>query len=241
MAATAVLMAVSLFGTWRLARSRTMQLFGELIPRVQTTDSVVALTFDDGPTPALTDSLIRVLNRHGAKATFFIIGQELAANPELGSRLIAAGHELGNHTYTHSRMVLRSQAFIRTEIERTDSLIHAAGQPGPALFRPPYSYKLVGLPYYLHRTGRITLMTDVEPDSYPEVAASSEGIVRHVLDEVSPGSVILLHPWYPSRRTSLEAVPVVIDSLQARGYRVVAAGELLGRRRSGATSGDRVE
>lgn len=93
-----------LFGSWRLARSRSVQLMCGLVQRIDTSAPVVALTFDDGPTPAVTDSLIRILARHGAQATFFVTGQELAANPALGARLVAAGHELGNHTWSHARL-----------------------------------------------------------------------------------------------------------------------------------------
>jgi peptidoglycan-N-acetylglucosamine deacetylase len=117
---------------------------------------------------------------------------------------------------------------VSSEVGRTDSLIRAAGWRGPILFRPPYGYKLVALPRHLAREGRTTVTWDVEPDSYPDVAASPERIVRHVLDRARPGSIILLHPWYPSRATSLAAVGPLVDSLHARGYRVVPVGELLG-------------
>jgi peptidoglycan-N-acetylglucosamine deacetylase len=209
-------------GTRALARSRTMVLFTTPITRVSTRDSVVALTFDDGPVPALADSIMRVLAARGAKATFFMIGHELASAPDVGRRLLAEGHELGNHTYTHRRMVLVTEGILRAEIDRTDSLLRAIGAGGTPLMRPPYGYKLVGLPRYLARTGRTMALWDIEPDSYPEVAATSDGIVRHVLDRVRPGSVILLHPWYPNRRTSLEAIGPLLDSLAARGYRVTS-------------------
>jgi peptidoglycan/xylan/chitin deacetylase (PgdA/CDA1 family) len=218
---------VFLYGTLQLSRSRTFQLFGELVDRVETDRPVVALTFDDGPIEALTDSLIRVLDARRVQATFFITGAELAENVEAGARLVAAGHELGNHTYSHQRMVRRSQAFIRNEIESTDSLIRAAGHAGPIHFRPPFGHKLLGLPYYLSRTGRTSITWDIEPDSYPDVAATADGIVSHVLERVRPGSIILLHPWYGSRRTSLEAVPALVDSLLARGYQVTTVDELL--------------
>jgi peptidoglycan-N-acetylglucosamine deacetylase len=216
-----------LFGSWQLARSRHFQLFGKLVWRVETTDSIIALTFDDGPVPVLTDSIIRVLARRGASATFFVMGSEIANDPEQAAKLVRAGHELGNHTYSHNRMILRSPGFIRREIESTDSLIRAAGQTDPIYFRPPFTYKLVGLPFYLWRRGRTTVTVDIEPDSYEDVAATSAGIVAHVLGRVRPGSMILLHPWYTSRKTSLEAIPSLVDSLQARGYRVTTVRELL--------------
>lgn len=222
-----VIVVVLLVGLRQLARARTVQLFGELVPRVETNERRVALTFDDGPVPARLDSILDVLAARNVRATFFVTGAEMEQSPDAARRLVSAGHELGNHTYSHKRMVLRSPAFIRSEIERTDSLIRTVGHLGPIHFRPPNSYKLVGLPWYLSRTGRTTVTWDIEPDSYPEVAATPEGIVRHILDRVEPGSIILLHVWYPSRRTSLAAVGPLVDSLTARGYAVGPVRDLM--------------
>ena len=199
------------------------------MPRVETSERRVALTFDDGPVPAVLDSILGVLAARNVRATFFVTGRETAAAMVAAGQLVAAGHELGNHTYSHKRMVLRSPGFIRDEVERTDSLIRAAGHQGPVHFRPPNSYKLLGLPWYLSRMGRTTVTWDIEPDSYPEVAATADGIVRHTLDRVQPGSIILLHVWYRSRATSLAAVGPMIDSLHARGYAVGPVRELMRR------------
>lgn len=217
----------ALAGVRHVARARTFQLFGTLVARVPTAERRVALTFDDGPVAAPLDTLLAALDERGVRATFFVTGRELAAAPDAGRRLVGAGHELGNHTWSHRRMVLVSGETVRAELAPTDSLIRLAGHAGPIHFRPPYGYKLVALPRHLARAGRTTVMWDVEPDSYAEVAATPEGIVRHVLDRVRPGSVILLHPWYPSRRTSLEAVGPLVDSLRARGWTVGPVGDLL--------------
>jgi peptidoglycan/xylan/chitin deacetylase (PgdA/CDA1 family) len=116
---------------------------------------------------------------------------------------------------------------VRAEVERTDSVVRAAGFRGEIRFRPPYCYKLVGLPWYLARTHRTTVTWDIEPESYREVAASPERIVAHVLARVRPGSIVLLHPWYASRATTRAAVPALVDSLHARGWRVTTVGALL--------------
>jgi peptidoglycan/xylan/chitin deacetylase (PgdA/CDA1 family) len=129
-------------------------------------------------------------------------------------------------------MVLVTPGRIHEEVDRTDSLVRAAGQRGPIWFRPPFGYKLIGLPRYLASTGRTTVTWSIEPDSYRDVAATSRGIVRHVLDRVRPGSIILLHPWYPSRATSRAAIGPLVDSLHARGYRVETVGALLAASRS---------
>lgn len=214
-------------GVRRLARSRTFQLFGTIVPRVETSEPRVALTFDDGPSAAVIDTLLAMLEARDVNATFFVTGQEMAAEPAAARRLVAAGHQLGNHTYTHQRMIFVRPRTVRREIAQTDSLIRAAGFEDTILFRPPYGYKLITLPWHLSRTGRATIMWDIEPDSYREVAATPDGIVRHVLDRVRPGSIILLHVWYPSRATSLAAVGPLIDSLHARGYVVGTVRDLM--------------
>src|SRR5690606_40623074 len=84
---------------------------------------------------------------------FHVTGVQTCALP-ISRRMVEEGHELGNHTYTHRRMVLVSPRTIRAEIEPTDSLIRAAGQRGPIHFRPPYGSRVVGLPWYLARTDR---------------------------------------------------------------------------------------
>jgi peptidoglycan-N-acetylglucosamine deacetylase len=226
-AAPAVLLLV-LLSLRLLARSRTFQLFGTIVNEVPVRERIVALTFDDGPRDGVVDTLIAVLRARGARATFFVTGHELAESPAAGAKLVAAGHELANHTYSHRRMVLVSPSRIREEIERTDALLRAAGQRGPIWFRPPFGYKLVGLPRYLASTGRTTVTWSIEPDSHAEVAKTPEGIVHHTLQRVRPGSIILLHPWYDSRRTSRDAVGPLLDSLVARGYRVETVGALLG-------------
>ena len=227
--ATAVLISVIglLAGLREIARSRTFQFFGRIVPRVETAEKIVALTFDDGPNTKYTRELLDALSARKVHATFFVTGGELSAAPEAGRMILEGGHELGNHTWSHDRMILKSSEFYRKELEDTDAGIRSAGQKGEIYFRPPFCYKLFGLPWYLSRHGRTTVTWDLEPDSYPEVAATSTGIVAHVVERVRPGSIILLHVWYESRQTSRDAVPVLIDALQGKGFRFVTLSELL--------------
>jgi len=218
--------AAAVVGVYQVARSRTFQTFGRLVARFPTDARVVALTFDDGPTNEAIDEVLRTLESRHVRGTFFVNGSHLAQTPDLGRRLVAAGHELGNHTYSHDRMVLRSQEFIRSEVERTDALIRAAGQVGDIYFRPPFCWKLLGLPWYLSRTGRTTITWDVDADR-PPLGADPARIVAECVRTVRPGSIILMHVWYGSRAPSRAALPAIIDRLGAEGYQFVTVRELL--------------
>lgn len=223
----AALVVVGFVAMWQVSGSATFQFFGRLVPRVETSQKVVALTFDDGPTPEATDRILSVLEEEQVRATFFVTGAELEKNMDAGRRLVAAGHELGNHSFSHRRMMLVAPSFVRREVERTDELIRDAGHRGEIFFRPPYGKKLFVLPYYLSRTGRKTVTWDVDPDSRPAVAADSERIVEHTLSKTRPGSIILLHVMYESRGESLEAVKKIVGALKAEGYSFKTVSELL--------------
>lgn len=211
---------------WNVSKSRTFQFFGDIYPRVDTTEKVVALTFDDGPTKK-TDEILSILSDLNLKATFFVIGGDLEENMIEGKKIVAAGHELGNHTYSHDRMVLKSIDFVQREIEKTDSLIKEAGYHREILFRPPYGKKLFMLPYYLKQHNRKTIMWDLEPESYPEVANSSENITKYVLENTKPGSIILLHVMFDSRKESVKSIEGIVTGLRQQGYTFKTVSELL--------------
>lgn len=223
----ALFLIIGTVALWQISRARTFQFFGQLIPRVNTAQKIVALTFDDGPTPDATGQILAILDQAQIRATFFVTGAELAQYMAAGKQLVAAGHELGNHSYSHTRMVLVTPAFVQEEIERTDELIRTAGYQGEIYFRPPFGKKLFTLPYYLAKTGRQSIMWDVEPESYPEIAADADQIADYVVAKTQPGSIIILHVMYPSRGASLNAVPPIIERLRAQGYRFATVSELL--------------
>ncbi|HEX8152236.1 MAG TPA: polysaccharide deacetylase family protein [Thermoanaerobaculia bacterium] len=214
-------------GLFQLSRARTIQLFGNIVSRVETDRKLVALTFDDGPTREHAPEVLRVLREKHVKATFFLIGGDVAAAPDAARAIVAAGHEVGNHSYSHRRMVMKRYSWIRREIESTDALIRAAGHRGPILVRSPYCKKLLGVPWYLERHHRLQITWDVEPESDPEVASSAKSIAAHVVAKARPGSIILLHPMYAGNRESRAAIAPIIDGLRARGFELVTVSELL--------------
>lgn len=214
----------------KFSNARTIQAFGEPMTRVLRDDRVVALTFDDGPLPAATPKILAMLAEADVPATFFVNGKDLARFPTLGPMLVAAGHELGNHGDTHSMLIGKSLDTLRGELDRTDAQIRRAGYTGPIHFRPPYGKKFVALPWLLKRTGRTTILWDIEPDSKRAMADDSAGMVSYVSERVQPGSIIIMHVMTSTRQPSLDAVPGIITELKGKGYRFVTVSELIATR-----------
>ncbi len=228
--AVAVITLGLVIGGWSVSRSRTFQLFGEIVHRVETDAQVVALTFDDGPTPEYTAGVLALLKEKDVKATFLLIGADAEKHHLEARAIVADGHELGNHTYSHPDMTLAGEREAETQLTRTDAAIRAAGYSGDIHFRPPFGKKLFGLPLYLAKNDRITVTWDVEPESDEHIAQDPERIVAHVIEQTKSGSIIILHVMYPSRETSRQALPGVIDGLKTRGFRFVTVSELLSLR-----------
>ncbi|MCW1932688.1 polysaccharide deacetylase family protein [Pararhodobacter zhoushanensis] len=220
-----LILTLAAAGLWQLSRARSFQLFGAMVDRVETTQPLVALTFDDGPVPVQTEAILGILAGRSLRATFFVTGREAEANPMLTAALVAAGHDLGNHSYSHTRMVLVRPAFVERELARTDAAIRAAGYTGPIHFRPPYGKRLFVLPWVLAEQNRTTVMWDIEPDS--DLNAGAERIARIAIEQARPGSIILLHAMASSRSATRAALPLIIDGLHARGFRLVTLSELL--------------
>lgn len=228
-----VLVAVTLalgYATYRLIPSRTTQLAGELVQRVDTDERIVALTFDDGPTDADADAVLEALAQRGVVATFYLNGRDIEENADAMDAIIAGGHEIGNHTWSHRSMAFVSFGTAAEEVESTDAAIRAAGYEGPVTFRPPYGEKLLTLPLYLARHDRGSVTWDVSAEDFSGAKQSSSEIVEGTVGTTSPGSIILLHPWF-GRTPSQQAIGDIIDTLQAQGYRFVTVSDLIERQR----------
>ncbi|WP_160725961.1 polysaccharide deacetylase family protein [Bacillus sp. USDA818B3_A] len=219
---TVLVVFLLLFGIYKLMNSRTFQLFGGLTNKVETSQKVVALTFDDGPTSNV-EKILPLLKGYNAKATFFLIGNEIEKHPQEAKMIAAAGHQIGNHTYSHQRMIFKSPSFIKEEIEKTDKLIRNSGYQGEIDVRPPNGKKLVGLPFYLTKHDRETITWNIEPDSY---YSSTEDKVNLVKKEIKPGSIILIHPMYDQTGEELKTIEGILRSLTKKGYKFITVNEL---------------
>ena len=229
--AAVLIVAVAIgFGTYRLIPSRTTQLAGVLVQRVETDERVVALTFDDGPTDADADAVLGALAQRGVVATFYLNGKDIEANSEAVHAIIAGGHEIGNHTWSHRSMAFVTFETVAQEVESTDAAIRAAGYEGPITFRPPYGNKLLTLPLYLAQHDRVSVTWDVSAEDFSGVKQTGSDIVDLTVGTTSPGSIILLHPWF-GRTSSQQAIGAIIDRLEAQGYRFVTVSDLIERQR----------
>ena len=221
-----IFIGVAIYFTKMMIKDHTIQLFGELIYRVETQEKVVALTFDDGPKAKRTEKILDILQQQDIKATFFLNGKQLKKNPVQAKALINSGHQIANHSYSHKRMVFMSYSEVKEEIESTTKIIRDYGYQGDLHFRPPYGNTLVNLPLYLANNSIKTITWDVEPETWGENRADSQEQVKRALEQTKPGSIIITHVMHGDEE-SINAVPIIIEKLKKQGYRFVTIDELL--------------
>jgi peptidoglycan-N-acetylglucosamine deacetylase len=219
-------LAAAAAGLREVVLSSTYQLFGDYVARVNTTEKVVALTFDDGPSPWYTIPILDILDRHHIRANFFLMGLNVERFPAIAHQIVERGHEVGNHSYSHPRLIWMSRDHIRAEIERTDVLLRGIGVSGEIFFRPPHAAKFIGLPLVLNEMHKLSVLGDVDPEEWKGYTAPA--LTQSILRQVRPGSIIGLHdPNGPETRKALESV---IAALSDQGYRFETVSELIRRR-----------
>ncbi len=211
------------FGAFFLSKSRSFQLFGRLVTRVETGKKLIALTIDDGPSEN-TEEILKTLRALDIPATFFLCGGAIEERPGDARAIIAAGHAVGNHTYSHRRMLMVSLADCAREVGDTSRLIREAGYTGEIYFRPPYFKRLLALPWYLAREGITTVLADVEPETVLGADADAEALSNYITAQARPGSILLMHPMY--NENALEAIRLAAPRLMAEGYSFVTVEQL---------------
>ncbi|GAB7144621.1 polysaccharide deacetylase family protein [Mycobacterium riyadhense] len=194
----------------------------------------VALTFDDGPGP-YTDRLLQVLRDNDAKATFFLIGNKVAANPAGAKRIADAGMEIGSHTWEHPNMTTIPPDDIAGQFSRANDAITAATGRTPTLYRPAGGLSNDAVRQTAAKFGQAEILWDVIPFDWAN--DSNTAATRALLmSQVKPGSVVLFHDTYSS---TVDLVYQFIPVLKANGYRLVTVSELLGPRAPGTSYGSR--
>jgi peptidoglycan-N-acetylglucosamine deacetylase len=198
-----------------------------LVNSVNTSKRVVAFTFDDGPDVNYTPQILDLFREAGGKATFFMIGSQVEAHPDLARRVLAEGHEIANHTFTHPNLTELATDDIIDELTRAAKSIKEVTGADVRTFRPPY----FGYNEKIH-----SLVTD--RFGYPAIGAMNtnasdwnnpgvEHIVEHSRDHLSAGSILIFHDGWGDRSQTVEAVRQLIEIAVAQGCQLVTVSELL--------------
>jgi len=199
------------------------QMLGKALVRGPAGGREVVLTFDDGPAEPFTGQILDLLRRDGVPATFFCCGKNVARFPDLLRRAEAEGHTLGNHTWSHPLLYLKSRKWMEDEIDRTQEAIARVAGRAPAVFRPPYGVRWFGL-FPALRARRLTDVqwSDTGYDWKPRHDGAA--IARLALARLKPGSIILLHDGREPRdvrhvdaSTTVAALPAIIEGVRRAG------------------------
>ena len=195
-----------------------------------TTEKAVALTFDDGPSPVYTGQIMALFKKYQAHGTFFVMGHRVEQYPGLVQALFKAGHEVGNHSFSHPRMCKCDQLTREQELERTALDLDLLGCPqSQRLFRPPYSAYDERLKAYLAHTNRRLVLWSIDSGDWRGLAAPA--IIKNVLSRVRNGAIIIFHDnnenGRADRHPTVEALSIILPALKAAGYRMVTVSQLL--------------
>jgi len=186
----------------------------------------VALTFDDGPNPPYTGQILGILARYQVPATFFCVGLQASAHPADIAGMAAAGHGLGNHTWSHPFLPDLTRAQLAEQLDRTDEAVsRAAGGREPGPFRPPYGSRSPDVLRWLDERGSPIVLWDVDPSDWARPGAVV--IAGRVLTQARPGTIILMHDGGGDRSQTVAALPLIIEGLLDRGFRFTLAAALL--------------
>ncbi len=214
------------------------EVFGKVYYKENTAEKVVALTFHDGPNEPYTSEILDILASHNVKATFFIIGKNVELYPETAKRIIAEGHIVGNHSYSHNAnhaLTLHGSK----DLELAQAAIFKTIGVKPHLYCPPHGKKSPWELQSVRREGLIEVTWSVSANDQHVLAyfgtPSPEKFTRAIISKVDPGGIILLHDGYGTNHNdaksdkslTVEALPLIIESLQAKGYKFITVPELL--------------
>lgn len=182
-------------------------------------DRVAALTFDDGPDPTFTPKVLDLLAQYRVPATFFMIGWEAAAAPDLVKRIAAAGNGVGSHTWNHLDLTRLNEAGIAVQVDKTEALLSSETGWKVTCIRPPEGHEDQRLVRRLSQRGLSTVLWSADTRDWTR--PGTDTIVRGALANLSPGAIILLHDGGGDRSETLAALPRIIESVQSQGYRLI--------------------
>ena len=200
--------------------------------RISTSESYIAMTFDDGPHPQNTPRLLDMLRERNIKATFYVVGRLTKLYPHLIRRMVAEGHEIGNHTTNHPDLSKMSKAAVRKELNTGRDLIIAASGIKPRTLRPPYGALTSSQRSWIFQEyGYPIILWDVDPEDWKKPGVSV--VSSRILNGTRNGSIVLAHDLHKS---TVDAMPATFDGLLRKGHKFVTVSQLLTLHNSSAGS-----
>jgi len=207
------------------------QIFGYFPNAIKTKEKFIALTFDDGPNPPYTGELLEILAKHQVKATFFTPAINLEKFPELGKKIVEAGHIIGNHSYSHKFSNNIKSLYFESEISKAQKIIENITGKRPALYRSPWLFKQPWLLKNLKRHELIPV-SGFFASNWEIWQASAQTIFKNSLQVVAPGRILIFHDGFDTmgapRAGSVGAIDLLIPELKKQGYKFLTVAELLG-------------
>ena len=184
----------------------------------------IALTFDDGPHPKYTEEILSVLEKYGVKATFFAIGENITYYPEAFQKIKEAGHEIGNHTFSHPHLQQKDPKTLEQELERAEEMLSFSNEN--KLFRPPEGVCSDAVCRVASKMGYTIILWTVDTRDWSHPAP--DAIIENVKNNVKSGDIILFHDYIATPSPTPEALTKLIPALLEEGYRFVTVSELIG-------------
>ena len=198
---------------------------GKVVWEIQTTEKVVALTFDDGPHPIYTEQILNLMDQYGAKGTFFLVGEQAEKNSEVVLRMYEDGHEIANHTYTHP--FTKSVPDIIKEMDQTNEVLYNITGYAPTLFRPVEGHYTDQLINEVANKGYKMVMWSWHQDTEDWRDPGVNHIVRKVLNGIGAGNIVLFHDGGSDRTQTVQALEIILPELKKQGYRFITVSEML--------------
>ena len=192
---------------------------------VRTQEKVVALSFDDGPSEPYTSEILAVLDKHQVKATFFVMGIHAKTHLPILKKMVASGHEIGNHSMYHEKENKKSIAALIKQLPEVDKIIRQSGYTGEIMFRSPFGLTSDSLRAALTQLNKKNFLFDFLSQDWENPA--TQVIVERVVSHAKPGHIIVLHDGGKGRSHTVEATGEIIEKLKNKGYQFVTASELL--------------
>ncbi|MEA1986481.1 MAG: polysaccharide deacetylase family protein [Candidatus Marinimicrobia bacterium] len=223
-----IFLIIAIIIIYQIYQRGWLTFFATIIFRGNDEEKIIAFTFDDGPNQPYTNQILEVLKKYNAKATFFQLGENINKHPEAIKKIISGKHEIGNHSFSHRKLICKSPDFIRNEIQKTDDILKKF-KVETKVFRPPYGLMFLSLPFTMQKFNKKIIMWEIDSKDYLNRPAKQ--ISDKILRRVKPGSIILMHDGSGTaggnRSNTVEALKLCLPKLIEQGYKFSTISDLL--------------